>query len=935
VVSVLTTAGVTADRLFRGKASYPWMGDIAELVIYTEPLTGGQRKSVEDYLALKYASYVATVGAPEFTPNGATFTDSVEVTIASPTPGAEMYYTTDGTEPTESSVTYTDPLVLTSPTLVQARAFRAGMSASPVSVAHFVRAVDLSPASVPGLILWARADVGVTMDGTGQVSVWRDVSGRGNDLGQATAEAQPMLVPDVQAGLPAVHLDGVDDVLLFKTRLTSVRTVFWVVREQASASNGLRFLLGDTSSYDFHSGGTRQIWSASTSAAVLAGETRANGVVVDGRETNRPTDLSVISLVTTGDVRADAFSRDRTYGRSWWGDLAELIIYDRPLSSVERKAVEDHLALKYALYVPTLDAPTITPNGSTSSAAVQVSLAAAPGSVVYYTLDGSEPSDSSTQYVDPLVLTTPTTVRARAYRAGSNPSPIATARFLNGDTPAPARVAGLKLWVKADAGVVVSGGLVSAWADQSGAGNHLVQATPSNQPLFVEGAANGRPVVRFDGQGDVLSFAARLTAIRTVFWVVRADPASTTNYRFLLGDASAYDFCSGSTSAIWHSTSTSASIRTGETRLNGTLVNGTTTNRPTSMAAISVITTATVTADAFSRDRSYGRSWWGDLAELIIYDRPLSDSERQAVEGYLAEKYALWVPTVAAPTISPTGGLLSGPTIVQIDSATAGAEIRYTLDDTEPTDTSPLYEGSFEVTTTTRVRTRAFFAGWNPSPESVATFFGPEEFTPASLPNLALWVRGDAGLDSDEPAAWMDQSGAANDLLQSSGALRPARRVDEAIRMPLLRFDGVDDTMLFRKRLTAIRTVFWVVRADPASTANYRVLLGDATAYNFHSGVSTFWHSSSTSASIREGTTRLNGLPINGVQTNRPTDLSVISLVTVGNVTADAFSRDRTYGRSWWGDLAELVIYERDLGIEEVRSVEAYLAGRYGISMAP
>jgi hypothetical protein len=80
---------------------------------------------------------------------------------------------------------------------------------------------------------------------------------------------------------------------------------------------------------------------------------------------------------------------------------------------------------------------------------------------------------------------------------------------------------------------------------------------------------------------------------------------------------------------------------------------------------------------------------------------------------------------------------------------------------------------------------------------------------------------------------------------------------------------------------------------------------------------------------------RLNGLPINGVETNRPTDLSVISLVTVGNVTADAFSRDRTYGRSWWGDLAELVIYERDLSIEEVRSVEAYLAGRYGISLVP
>ena len=68
VLSVLTTGGVSADRLFAGKTNYPWVGDIAELVVYTQPLTSSQRKSVEDYLALKYAAYVGTAGAPEFTP---------------------------------------------------------------------------------------------------------------------------------------------------------------------------------------------------------------------------------------------------------------------------------------------------------------------------------------------------------------------------------------------------------------------------------------------------------------------------------------------------------------------------------------------------------------------------------------------------------------------------------------------------------------------------------------------------------------------------------------------------------------------------------------------------------------------------------------------------------------------------------------------------
>ena len=84
VLSLLTTAGVTADRLFSGKSNYPWLGDIAELIVYTQPLTASQRKSVEDYLTLKYSPFVGTAGAPEFSPNGGAFAGSVEVALTTP-----------------------------------------------------------------------------------------------------------------------------------------------------------------------------------------------------------------------------------------------------------------------------------------------------------------------------------------------------------------------------------------------------------------------------------------------------------------------------------------------------------------------------------------------------------------------------------------------------------------------------------------------------------------------------------------------------------------------------------------------------------------------------------------------------------------------------------------------------------------------------------
>lgn len=58
------------------------------------------------------------------------------------------------------------------------------------------------------------------------------------------------------------------------------------------------------------------------------------------------------------------------------------------------------------------------------------------------------------------------------------------------------------LSVQSDLGVTIGTG-VSAWADQSGNNNHLVQATPSAQPTLTAGL-NGFPGVLFDGASSLL-----------------------------------------------------------------------------------------------------------------------------------------------------------------------------------------------------------------------------------------------------------------------------------------------------------------------------------------------------------------------------------------------------------------------------------------------
>src|SRR4029077_12508120 len=89
------------------------------------------------------------------------------------------------------------------------------------------------------------------------------------------------------------------------------------------------------------------IWYSGVPAVVGDGQTYLNGVPVNGKATPRPRTLSVMSLVLTGNNSADQFGRDVNGNFPWWGDLAELAIYDRRLSDVERKAVEDYFRIKY------------------------------------------------------------------------------------------------------------------------------------------------------------------------------------------------------------------------------------------------------------------------------------------------------------------------------------------------------------------------------------------------------------------------------------------------------------------------------------------------------------------------------------------------------------------------------------------------------------
>ncbi len=74
------------------------------------------------------------------------------------------------------------------------------------------------------------------------------------------------------------------------------------------------------------------------------------------------------------------------------------------------------------------------------------------------------------------------------------------------------------------------------------------------------------------------------------------------------------------------------------------------------------------------------------------------------------------------PSFVTRGGMYPRPLLVEF-KVPEGAQVRYTLDATEPNESSPIYTAPFEVPSTTVVRARSYQAGLSPSPVITQTFF--------------------------------------------------------------------------------------------------------------------------------------------------------------------------------------------------------------------
>ncbi len=89
-----------------------------------------------DYIKV-YRNKNGTTNDPQIWPIGRTFVQPTQITLSDSTSNSEIYYTTDGSDPTQNSNLYTGPITLNTTTNLKVRAFTSGLSPSSIITANF------------------------------------------------------------------------------------------------------------------------------------------------------------------------------------------------------------------------------------------------------------------------------------------------------------------------------------------------------------------------------------------------------------------------------------------------------------------------------------------------------------------------------------------------------------------------------------------------------------------------------------------------------------------------------------------------------------------------------------------------------------------------------------------------------------------------------
>lgn len=378
--------------------------------LYTTPITINQGVTVKarafngDYLPSPIASATYVIGTnqlvdlPIFTPAPGTYTTEQAVRISSTTPGASIYYRTDGIDPTEADTPFTElsPSIvvgLNSALNIKARAYKEGHIASQVATANYVVTGQVAPVifSPGGVASASPVQVVLTTLTPGAYILY-------------STDGSAPSIPYINAIYVAQNSTVTITAQAFKDDWAPsvIGSQTYTITGSTSFNQPLLSPAPGTFSNDqFVSIAspippTADVWY--TLDGSMPGPANPNAVLYDGNPilVNGNANLQVAALEPGWD--------SPVFGNNIYTFSAEVPVYNP------------------------------TPGYYADPINVQI-ISGTFGSTIYYTMDGSVPTLASDAYNGQIPINGDTTFKAFAWKAGYNPSPVVTGIYGIGGVP--------------------------------------------------------------------------------------------------------------------------------------------------------------------------------------------------------------------------------------------------------------------------------------------------------------------------------------------------------------------------------------------------------------------------------------------------------------------------------------------------------------------
>ena len=671
------------------------------------------------------ANYNMTVGTPQFSVAGGTYAGAQTVVISEVTPGAAIFYTTNGSSPSTSSTQYTGPITVSSSETVQAIAaemnyvnsatgsaayvITKGTVATPVfSVAAgaytSVQTVSISDATAGSTIYYTTNGSTPTTSSTvyaGPITV--GATETVNAIAIATGySSSPVASAAYTINLPA----ATPSFSVAAGTYTSVQTVSI---SDATAGSTIYYTTNGstpTTSSTVYAGPITVGATETVNAIAIATGYSSSAVASAAYTINLPAAMPSFSVaagtytsvqtVSISDATAGSTIYYTTNGST---PTTSSTVYAGPITVGATETVNaiaiatgySSSAVASAAY--TINLPAAMPSFSvaagtyTSVQTVSISDATA-GSTIYYTTNGSTPTTSSTVYAGPITVGATETVNAIAIATGYSSSAVASAAYT---INLPAAMPSFSV----AAGTYTSVQTVSI--SDATAGSTIYYTTNGSTPTTSSTVYAGPITVGATETVNAIAIATGYSSspVASAAYTINL-PAATPSFSVAAGT-----YTSVQTVSISDATAGSTIYYT---------TNGSTPTTSSTVYAGPITVGATETVNAIAIATGYSSSAMASAA------------------------YTINLPA-ATPSFSIATGTYTSVQAITISDATAGATIYYTTNGSTPTTSSTVYAGQITVGATGTLNAIAVATGYSSSAVASAAYVIN---LPAAMPSFSL-----------------------------------------------------------------------------------------------------------------------------------------------------------------------------------------------------